>query len=82
MGKKNGVVLALDLLDSGEVVCASNDFFIRIWDEFMCKQNIEVPHIIKSVTHNKNGDIIAACGDNTIRTFSRDWSRKVKGDDF
>lgn len=72
----------MDLLDSDEVVCACNDFTIRVWDEFRCKQIIDVPNIIHSLTHNKNGDIIAACGDSTIRTFSRDWSRKIKGDDF
>ena len=68
----SGFVFAIDTLASGEIVSAGDDCTVKIWDAGVCKQTIQMPRTIWSVTHNKKGDIIVGCEDKSIRTFTRD----------
>jgi len=78
----NGFVFAIDTLAGGEIVSAGDDCTVKIWDAGVCKQTIQMPRTIWSVTHNKKGDIIVGCEDKSIRTFTRDHSRRETGPDF
>lgn len=78
----SGFVFAIDTLASGEIVSAGDDCTVKIWDAGVCKQTIQMPRTIWSVTHNKKGDIIVGCEDKSIRTFTRDHSRRETGPDY
>jgi hypothetical protein len=41
-----------------------------------------MPRTVWSVAHNKRGDILVGCEDKSIKTFTRDVSRKDEGADF
>ena len=77
-----GFVFSIDTLASGEIVSAGDDCTVKIWDAGLCKQTIQMPRTIWSVTHNKKGDIIVGCEDKSVRTFTRDYSRRDSGPDF
>ena len=77
-----GFIFAIDSLETGEIVSASDDCTVKIWDASVCKQTIQMPKTIWSVTHNKLGDLIVGCEDKSIRTFTRDLLRRDEGPDF
>lgn len=77
-----GFIFAIDSLETGEIVSASDDCTVKIWDASVCKQTIQMPKTIWSVTHNKKGDLIVGCEDKSIRTFTRDLLRRDEGPDF
>ena len=41
-----------------------------------------MPRTIWSVTHNKKGDILVGCEDKSIKSFTRESSRRDEGPDF
>jgi hypothetical protein len=41
-----------------------------------------MPRTVWSVTHNMKGDLLVGCEDKTIKTFTRDWSRRDEGADY
>ena len=73
---------AIDTLDTGEIVSAGDDCVVKVWDGGECKQTIQMPGTVWSVTHNKKGDLIIGCEDKSIRTFTRDKTRQDVGPDF
>lgn len=79
-----GFVLAVDTLESGELVSAGDDCTVKIWDNETaeCKQTIQMPGSAWSVTHNKKGDLLVGCEDKSIRTFTRDWSRRCEDSEY
>lgn len=76
-----GFVFAIDCLDSGEIVTGGDDCTVKVWEGGECKQTIQMPRTVWSITHNKLGDLIIGCEDKSIKTFTRDQSRKNTGDD-
>jgi phospholipase A-2-activating protein len=77
-----GFVFAVDSLDSGEIISGGDDCVVKVWDGGECKQTIQMPRTIWSVTHNKLGDLIVGCEDKSFKTFTRDAARAEKGKDL
>jgi phospholipase A-2-activating protein len=74
-----GFVFSIVRLDSGEIVSASDDCTVRVWKDTECKQVINHPRTVWSVTKNHLGDLITGCEDYKIRTFTRDFARRDEG---
>jgi phospholipase A-2-activating protein len=72
-------VFSVCVLDSGEIVSASDDKTVRVWRDGACVQVINHPRTIWTVTKNHLGDIITGGEDYKIRTFTRDPARAEKG---
>lgn len=77
-----GFVFAVDCLETGEIVSGGDDCTVRVWKDGACKQTVQMPRTVWTVTHNKFGDLIVGCEDKTIRTFTRDHSRRDDGPDL
>ena len=77
-----GFVFSVCVLDSGEIVSASDDKTVRVWRDGSCVQVINHPRTIWTVTKNHLGDIITGGEDYKIRTFTRDPARAEKGAAF
>ena len=75
-------VFAIDALETGEIISAGDDCTIKVWDGGECKQTIQMPRTVWSLTHNKFGDIIAGCEDKSFKTFTRDQNRRDQGSDY
>mmetsp|Transcript_23414 Transcript_23414/g.17850 ORF Transcript_23414/g.17850 Transcript_23414/m.17850 type:complete len:133 (-) Transcript_23414:906-1304(-) len=73
-------VFGLTNLPTGEIVSASDDCTVRIWENGDCKQVIQHPRTVWAVTTNHLGDLITGCEDYKIRTFTRDFGRREEGD--
>lgn len=71
----DGFIFALDTLESGELVTAGEDCTVKIWDEGACKQTIQMPRTIWSLSHNKLSDIIVGCENKKVYTLTRDDTR-------
>jgi phospholipase A-2-activating protein len=78
----SGFVFAVDTLETGEVVSGGDDCTVKIWKDGLCKQTIQMPKTVWTITHNKFGDLLVGCEDKTIRTFTRDIARQDHGDEF
>lgn len=72
-------VFSVTTLPNGTIVTGSEDRYIKIWKEFQCVQSIEIPDSIWDIQVNSKNDIIIACQDNRIYTFTRDPARKAVG---
>ena len=77
-----GFIFACDHLDTGEIVTGGDDCTVRVWQHGECKQTIQLPKTVWSVSHNRQGDILVGCEDKKIRIFTRDPSRENTGEDF
>lgn len=77
-----GFIFAIDVLETGEIVSGGDDCTVKIWHEGTCKQTIQMPRTVWSITHNRFGDLIVGCEDKSIRTFTRDEARKETGKDL
>lgn len=79
----NGFIFAIDCLETGEIVTGGDDCTVKLWADGKCKQTIQLPKTVWSVTHNQHGDIIVGCEDKKIRVFTRDPARQdLQGEDF
>ncbi len=76
-----GFVFACDTLETGEIVTAGDDCCVKIWDAGLCKQTIQMPRTIWSLSHNKLGDLIVGSEDKNIRTFTKSFVRRDEGPD-
>lgn len=71
-----GFVFSIVVLDSGEIVSASDDCTVKIWRDGECKQTLQHARTVWTVTKNHLGDIITGSEDYKIRTFTRDFARR------
>lgn len=71
-----GFVFACDTLETGEIVTAGDDCCVKIWDAGLCKQTIQMPRTVWSLSHNKLGDLIVGTEDKNIRTFTKSFVRR------
>ena len=77
-----GFIFSIDCLPTGEIVTGGDDCTVRLWADGDCKQQIQLPKTVWSVTHDQWGDIIVGTEDKKIRTFTRDTARQDEGPDF
>ena len=81
-----GFVFAIDTLETGEIVSGGDDCTVRIWENASgstkCKQTIQLPKTVWSVTHNKHNDLIIGCEDKRVYVFTRDPERIDDGECF
>jgi phospholipase A-2-activating protein len=78
----NGFVFAVHVLPSGEIITGSDDKSIKVWNSGSCIQTINHPQTVWSITSNTLGDLITACEDYSIRTFTRDPERKANEEEL
>jgi phospholipase A-2-activating protein len=71
----NGFVFAIDCLETGEIVTGGDDCTVKIWENGACKQTIQLPKTVWSVTHNRHNDILVACENKKVYVFTRDIER-------
>jgi len=72
-------VFSVITLPNNIIVSGSDDKTIKIWKDMQCVQTIECPDTIWDLQVNSLGDIIIACQDYKIYTFTRDPTRAAKG---
>lgn len=77
-----GFIFAVDCLETGEIVTGGDDCTVKLWENGACKQTIQLPKTVWSVTHNQHNDILVACENKTVYCFTRDIERFDMGDDF
>ncbi len=75
----NGFVFSVSVLDSGEILSASDDKTVKVWRDGACVQTIDHPRTVWSVRKNHLGDIITGGEDYKVRTFTRDPARRDDG---
>ena len=66
-----GFIFAVDCLETGEIVTGGDDCTVKIWADGQCKQTIQLPKTVWSVTHDSNNDILVGTEDKKIRKFTR-----------
>ena len=71
-----GFIFAVDCLDTGEIVTGGDDCCVKLWADGECKQTIQLPKTVWTLTHDAWGDIIVGTEDKKIRKFTRDANRK------
>ena len=71
-----GFIFAVDCLETGEIVTGGDDCTVKLWADGECKQTIQLPKTVWTVTHDTWGDIIVGTEDKKIRKFTRDPARK------
>ncbi|KAJ8506706.1 hypothetical protein OPV22_007592 [Ensete ventricosum] len=64
------LVYSVDAHSSGIVASGSEDCFLKIWRDGTCIQSIEHPGCVWDVKCLKNGDIVTACSDGTVRIWT------------
>ncbi|URE01794.1 PUL domain [Musa troglodytarum] len=64
------LVYSVDAHLSGIVASGSEDCFLKIWRDGTCLQSIEHPGCVWDVKFLKNGDIVTACSDGTVRIWT------------
>lgn len=64
------LVYSVDAHSSGIVASGSEDCFLKIWRDGTCIQSIEHPGCVWDVKFLKNGDIVTACSDGTVRIWT------------
>ena len=76
-----GFIFAIDYLPTGELVTGGDDCTVRLWNPMdgSAGQMFQLPRTVWSITHNALGDLIVACEDKSIRTFTRDAARAAAG---
>ena len=74
----NGFIFSVDCLDTGEIITGGDDCTVKLWADGVCKQTIQLPKTVWSVTHDQHGDIIVGTEDKKIRIFTRDLARQDK----
>lgn len=78
-----GFIFAVDCLDTGEIVTGGDDCCVKLWADGECKQTIQLPKTVWTLTHDAWGDIIVGTEDKKIRKFTRDANRKdIQSADF
>ena len=80
----NGFVFAVATLATGEIVSGGDDCTVKIWnpDNGTCKQTIQIPRTVWTITQNSVGDILIGSEDYKIRAFTRDPARASTGDEL
>ena len=48
----NGFIFAIDCLETGEIVTGGDDCTVKLWADGKCKQTIQLPKTVWSVTHD------------------------------
>ncbi|CAL9121032.1 unnamed protein product [Musa textilis] len=64
------LVYSVDAHLSGIVASGSEDCFLKIWRDGTCIQSIEHPGCVWDIKFLKNGDIVTACSDGTVRIWT------------
>mmetsp|Transcript_40455 Transcript_40455/g.29128 ORF Transcript_40455/g.29128 Transcript_40455/m.29128 type:complete len:102 (+) Transcript_40455:196-501(+) len=77
-----GFIFAIDVLETGEIVTGGDDCTVKIWHDGTCRQTIQMPRTVWTITHNRFGDLLVGCEDKSIRIFTRDEKRQEKGKEY
>ena len=48
----SGFIFSIDCLPTGEIVTGGDDCTVRLWADGDCKQSIQLPKTVWSVTHD------------------------------
>lgn len=73
----SGFVFAIHCLSATEIASGGDDCCVKIWDIATgnCKQTIQLPRTVWTVTSNALGDLLVGTEDYKVRTFTRDINR-------
>lgn len=67
----NGFVFTCTILANGDIASGGDDKTVKIWRDGACIQTINHPGTVWNVRSNKHGDLVSACEDYKIRTFTK-----------
>lgn len=82
MVEHDEAVYSSSILPNGNIVTASEDASINIWDKTEVLQKLMSPCGIWSVTTLENGDIVAGCQDRLIRIWTTDIERQIPEEQY